>query len=350
MKRYFLLRSNRESGPFTKAELLSCGLLSTDLIWIENESTAWEHPAEIEELKPIAAAGLKQNIQPAVSPPVRPSIPSVQEYKRAVGNDDFVDNDDTELITFHYQSKRSLRRKQKASTNSYAIGGRLFGALVLLIGLALCGFVVVNMLNQFGFRQTTASEAVEIKSEVLPVSVASHTAQAPAQPLSLSQSTLTEEKSTDTIQAKPVLVKKPAKTSAETNKQRLADKPDTVLANSLAKADGSQQPSEPVQKPIEEKTEATPVVSRTPSLQLSVNDYKVGMFGGVSDLELTVNNPSNQKINSAVIEVEFLKPNGSTVKSQTVTAENILPNGSKTIAVPSSNRGVKVRYRVVSAE
>ena len=51
MKKYLLLRSNRETGPHSFEQLGSMGLLPTDLIWIEDESTSWSYPEEIEELK-----------------------------------------------------------------------------------------------------------------------------------------------------------------------------------------------------------------------------------------------------------------------------------------------------------
>jgi len=349
MKRYFLLRSNREAGPFTSAELKTCGLLPTDLIWTENESTSWQHPTEIEELKTIAANGFKKEAPPVLPPPVMSPAPSLQEYKRAIGEDDLPEDNETELTTYHYHSKQLLRRKQKAATNSYTVGSRFFGAVVLLIGLVLCGFVVVNMLNQFGLRRAADSEAVEIKSEILPASNTAHTAQASPH-VSLSQQVPTEVKAIDTVHAKLALAKKPAKLT-EANKKALVAKPDTTFGNNgIAKAEDSPLVNEAVQKPAEEKPEATAIVSRTPSLQLSANDYKVGLFGGISDLEISVANPSAQKIARAVIEVEYLKPNGSAVKSQTVTAENISSNGSKTVVVPPSSRGVKVRYHVVSVE
>ncbi len=72
------------------------------------------------------------------------------------------------------------------------------------------------------------------------------------------------------------------------------------------------------------------------------------MLGGISGLEISVTNYTNEAIDNAVIEIEYLKPNGSVAKSQIVTAQNLAPGASKTIAVPSSNRGVKVRYHLVS--
>lgn len=51
MKTYLLLRNNRQSGPFTLAELLNEGLRSHDLVWVEGQSASWRYPAELEELK-----------------------------------------------------------------------------------------------------------------------------------------------------------------------------------------------------------------------------------------------------------------------------------------------------------
>lgn len=51
MNKYFLLRENNESGPFTLEEIRSRNLLKTDLVWVEGLSTQWQHPTELDELK-----------------------------------------------------------------------------------------------------------------------------------------------------------------------------------------------------------------------------------------------------------------------------------------------------------
>jgi hypothetical protein len=51
MKTYLLLRNNRQSGPYTLAELLVEGLRSQDLVWVEGQSASWRYPAELDELK-----------------------------------------------------------------------------------------------------------------------------------------------------------------------------------------------------------------------------------------------------------------------------------------------------------
>jgi len=51
---YRLLRNNKESGPYTKAQLEEIGLKPYDLLWIEGRGGAWLYASEITELKSIA--------------------------------------------------------------------------------------------------------------------------------------------------------------------------------------------------------------------------------------------------------------------------------------------------------
>lgn len=48
---YLLLRSNKESGPYTLDQLVKHGLKPYDLIWVEGKSAAWRYPSEVDELK-----------------------------------------------------------------------------------------------------------------------------------------------------------------------------------------------------------------------------------------------------------------------------------------------------------
>ena len=51
MKQYLLLRNNVQSGPYTLEALIEQNLRSLDLIWKEEESTAWHYATEMDELK-----------------------------------------------------------------------------------------------------------------------------------------------------------------------------------------------------------------------------------------------------------------------------------------------------------
>ncbi len=54
MNRYLLLRDNKQSGPYSVAEIIERGIKPYDLVWLEGKSAAWRYPSEIEELKAYA--------------------------------------------------------------------------------------------------------------------------------------------------------------------------------------------------------------------------------------------------------------------------------------------------------
>lgn len=54
MIQYRLLRNNKESGPYTREQLIDMGLKAYDLIWIEGKSAGWRYPSEIDEFKAFA--------------------------------------------------------------------------------------------------------------------------------------------------------------------------------------------------------------------------------------------------------------------------------------------------------
>ncbi len=51
MKTYLLLRSNKQSGPYSFDELLTLGLRAQDLLWAEGKSASWRYPSEMDEFR-----------------------------------------------------------------------------------------------------------------------------------------------------------------------------------------------------------------------------------------------------------------------------------------------------------
>src|SRR5215213_2424273 len=56
MKKFLLLRNNKQSGPYSAEELQQMGLKAYDLIWVEGKSAAWRYPGEVDDLKAFAPA------------------------------------------------------------------------------------------------------------------------------------------------------------------------------------------------------------------------------------------------------------------------------------------------------
>lgn len=78
MSTYRLLRSNKESGPFSTEELVANGFKPYDLIWVEGKSAGWRYASELPEfahLAPIVEEQpydrfYKKNVSPKSTPVV----------------------------------------------------------------------------------------------------------------------------------------------------------------------------------------------------------------------------------------------------------------------------------------
>jgi GYF domain 2 len=53
MRKYTLLRSNKQTGPYSFDELKAMGLKVYDLVWVEGRSAAWLYAEEVAELEPF---------------------------------------------------------------------------------------------------------------------------------------------------------------------------------------------------------------------------------------------------------------------------------------------------------
>ena len=82
-------------------------------------------------------------------------------------------------------------------------------------------------------------------------------------------------------------------------------------------------------------------------VSVQVNDYEVKLLGGIKNLDVTVQNFSEHLLDEVTIKIDYLKPKGEVVNSQVVTINNIKSGEAKTIEVPPSSRGVKVKYSIV---
>ena len=73
MSSYRLLRSNKESGPYTQEQIIGLGFKPYDLIWVEGKSAGWRYPSEIPELKAYAPVVEEQPYDRFFKKPVVPA-------------------------------------------------------------------------------------------------------------------------------------------------------------------------------------------------------------------------------------------------------------------------------------
>lgn len=76
------------------------------------------------------------------------------------------------------------------------------------------------------------------------------------------------------------------------------------------------------------------------------NKFKVGVLGGINDLQLTLTNRSLFQLEQVEVEVRYLGSENKVVKTQTVYFTNVSPGEKLSLKVPKSNRGVAVDYSV----
>lgn len=378
MVRYYLLRDNHETGPYTLTELKGKTLFSTDLLWIEGESTCWKVPTEIPGLESISLAVKKQV-------PARPKLRSATGSKAkkseqvsrhpAGGGMDFSDTylppDDYIPPSFESLKEKYAQKKPQKPVwkRQVSFGANLMGLFTLIVGLGISAYMIKKAVENIELQPVIASaESVPISPETLPNSTTSHAAFAALLPTAkrtvldpdttivpttLASVNVTENRLPPAGDQPKEPLEKKATTERKESNQELQQKEatDPGMIRTASESTGSATADiETVAKAETEKKEAEEKPAAKPALRLSANKYDVGFLGGISNLQISITNPSSEEVSKALVEVEFLRKNGKVVGSQTVTVSGIAPGGSKTVSVPDNSRGVSVRYKVIKTE
>jgi hypothetical protein len=76
--------------------------------------------------------------------------------------------------------------------------------------------------------------------------------------------------------------------------------------------------------------------------------YKVGVFGGVSDLDITLVNTSLYTLDQVAVEVKYYGMEKKLVKTQTIIFNSVPPGKRRTLEVPKTNRGITIECSIVS--
>lgn len=361
MERYLLLRSNRESGPYTVKELREKGLFTTDLLWLEGESTSWKHPKEFADLtelakEPTSTPALVKKLHPvtveATGRPALAAEPATAPFPTKNVSGSFQEevwqgtSNYDPFLEEQEETRWQTRRRKKAWHQGISIGANLFGLATLVIAVMLSAVMVKKAVDNMAAEpEEPTADAREIVSESLQESSNQHAAlSTPVRSQPAVKEATPDSTIAMTIQVLPkptaALAKKETPKEAPKKKQFTTPLPvtqntavdETTQGNELEENLPAAEPEKPAPKP---------------ALQIAANDYKVGLFGGISNLALTVNNPSSVTVEHLTLEVEYLKPNGKVVGTKMVEVGSVAPGTSKTVTVPDNGRGVSIRYRVV---
>jgi hypothetical protein len=85
-------------------------------------------------------------------------------------------------------------------------------------------------------------------------------------------------------------------------------------------------------------------------VSVKANDYTTGSFGGIRNLELTVQNDSRYLLDEVTVELKYLNLDNIMVNTEKLVFRSVQPGQPETIAVKKSRRGLKIKYRVTRIE
>lgn len=78
------------------------------------------------------------------------------------------------------------------------------------------------------------------------------------------------------------------------------------------------------------------------------NQYLYSDFGGISQLEINVNNNSPYKLVEVIVLVSYIKVNGDIFKNETLSFSDIEPNTQVTLSAPDSPRGMRIEHSIMN--
>jgi hypothetical protein len=434
MSTYLLLRSNKQSGPYTLDDMRQMGLKAYDLVWIEGKSAAWRYPGEVEELKPFAPPveeqpfdrfykrptqinqplfpnvgvppSTKEEKQPeapkskpeyqateirrepehksvfASLPSTRPVAQHIEAEKKIfaekeslpekfpanLGDREYLPKDTSRdsssakrEILWEEESFRTNRKAVNLPAANYAKpetpgvnnpGSSFMKPFLIGFSFAACIGIGIFIGLSVNNRGINTPKDISVKEDL-----SDPNQQAFYHSKSNSRTT------TDTQDAKNAGIEG---ISSGTDPDAAAN--EEALANARKKARAKQKILDSLKlvkpEPIVDSSAiaaATMIAhpAESPNVRkelvknniadyvsLSGNNYSVGTFGGISDLQLTVSNKSLYPLDLVVVEVQYIQSNKKIFKTETLYFRNIGAGSALMEEAPKSSRGVKVQYKI----
>jgi hypothetical protein len=124
-----------------------------------------------------------------------------------------------------------------------------------------------------------------------------------------------------------------------------------LIASSLPQVETAKELDPAVLQEEERKRREAEDKERTRSninqvIGLQADKYKVGVFGGISDMQVKVSNGSAYPIDLVVVQVDYLQSNKKVFKTETLRFQDLPPHGDQTLELPKTGRGVRVESRI----
>lgn len=392
MNRYLLLRDNKQSGPYSAEELIAKGIKAYDLVWIEGKSAAWRYPSELEELKTHAPAVEEQPFDrfyrrsettpatrasevpsryeplttgqapqakafhpsrkvyinfpgsgtsvPVVRKPVnQPVARTIEEAPRASEPTPLADEPVTVVTPPTYSQPVAPVQRPRQNMLRY---GSIAACALMLVFVSM---LVVSYRNQRRSIEEMNNLMARLRQQqneqVLAARAALASRTIPVSAIQQADVATANDYNTRQPVAAPVNDRPVAAPHSE--KPVINTAPATVIPVSST-APASTAASTPRPDPVAPK--AMPAENLFKLVSVKPNKYRVGMLGGISNLQFVLTNSSRRELEQVAVEVKYLSPEKKIVKTQTVYFHKVAPGDQPVLDVPKSNRGVSIDYTI----
>lgn len=434
MDTYLLLRSNKQSGPYTLQQLVNTGLKPYDLVWVEGKSAAWRYPSEVDNLKEYAPSTEEQPFdrfykkteekkseekpvqkiiqkpaevreevvqevmesktsapkkvfvsmpvngsikKPAktfttttTTPPIVESKPVIKEERsepkieskpihtpeeryepitkekktvkeEAVLSENYSESLDE--IKKRYTETYLNRKKRSGWTSTHTSIVQVFGG-----ALFFCLLVVIVYKNFSGDESSQLARTTVIQPNKNDINKNSNTQAVTNTTTTLARAVKETNKPKEKRQ-------QPVRNELNPPAESLATIPvsqkneESIEASDYSVAATVTEKKNEIPRSEEVKPKVRPVNIHK-LVNVRANAYKQLAFGGVKNLELTVNNDSKFTLDKVTVELQYLKPSEQPIKTEKIVFNSVAAGDSKTLRIPDFTRGVKISYRVVDIE
>jgi hypothetical protein len=105
---------------------------------------------------------------------------------------------------------------------------------------------------------------------------------------------------------------------------------------------------EPREKPIDRELIEKARKNIYEQVHVEASAFKVGLLGGISDLDITVQNTSLYALDQVAVEIRYFGPEKKLVKTQTLLFNNVPPGKRRTLEAPNTRRGITIDYTITS--
>jgi hypothetical protein len=434
MNSYRLLRSNKETGPYTEVEMIAMGFKAYDLIWVEGKSAGWRYPSELPEFQPYAPVTEEQPYdrfykKPAATTPVSHTAesmagqdvlvatPPVKKTAKpeplpeepvkapayiispsAIGKHIYVtfpsgsspavapaarkepvekvaakpERASTPGPLLHFDEssfpKRetasmispappvrqkanplySLLQKNKFTSFTWTTVLGMVVGVATLVGLGiLIGLSITRQKNDIAVNEFVKKPLQE--AQPLTVDMGGNSAQvSKPDPAAVKESPALSHQ--PPAEPREIVAKKIPVRTAELKNTRATVIPvkteQPIVVKKPESGPGEQAVAENAATPQKKNSVNTLAASLDKDVGFKINQYKVGAFGGISDVQCTLVNDSRVPLGLVEVELEYILSNNKVFKTETLSFKDVAAGTRIMLNAPRSPRGIKVTGKI----